>query len=195
MHKISTRHMFQEKFGGISPLLLFVMVRSYLLHLHKNGPSQDIFSQEYQLFFTSYLQGSFLHNTLPSYILHLFDRKPYCIQDVVQDLFIRRQRVQWYTSCFNTREGICTLQFDQWSYIEVKHSSIYRKHFILVIETLDATRQILFEQRILSDSISNHPKHCYKRFLYRKMILNNHTLALHLTSYIRHSGRILFQNS
>ena len=91
---ISTRHMFQEKFGGISPLLLFVMVRSYLLHLHKNGPSQDIFSQEYQLFFTSYLQGSFLHNTLPSYILHLFDRKPYCIQDVVQDLFIRRQRVQ-----------------------------------------------------------------------------------------------------
>ena len=65
---ISTRHMFQEKFGGISPLLLFVMVRSYLLHLHKNGPSQDIFSQEYQLFFTSYLQGSFLHNTY----LHIF---------------------------------------------------------------------------------------------------------------------------
>ena len=49
MHKISTRHMFQEKFGGISRLLLWFEATTST----QDGPTQDISSQEYQLFFTS----------------------------------------------------------------------------------------------------------------------------------------------
>ena len=41
--------MFQEKFGGISRLLLWFEATTST----QDGPTQDISSQEYQLFFTS----------------------------------------------------------------------------------------------------------------------------------------------
>ena len=158
------------------------MVRSYYIHT-RYGPSQDIFPRISVILY-------FISSRIISPTIHTFIYFASFWSKAL--LYTRRRSRLIHTSSkgsvippASTLGKVCTLQFDQWSYIKVKHSSIYRKHFILVIETLDATRQLLFEQRILSDSISNHPKHCYKRFLYRKTILNNHRLALHLTSDIR----------
>ena len=92
-------------------------ISSILLWFEATTSTKDmvplkISSQEYQLFFTSYLQGSFLQQYIPSYILYLFGRKPYCIQDVVQDLFIRLKGFSDIPPA-STLGKVCTLQFDQ----------------------------------------------------------------------------------